>query len=150
MGKVVVPFLVLTALAAIAALVMTARDGAASTSAMNLDQAKLPDNPAEVEPGVEAAIPLAVVTRATTENGDRYVKMNFELRLKDAKDRDEVMRRMPMIRDALIYQFLDASLADLTGSANLERVKRDVLRRLQKIIPQPLHSIYITEFVVAM
>jgi flagellar basal body-associated protein FliL len=150
-AKVLVPLLVLTTVGAVGGLLHAARDATgAPTSPLNLDKAQLPPSQADDMPGVEAAIPLGVVARVQTENGDRYVKMNFELRLLHAKDRDAVMQRLPQMRDAMIYHFLDCKLEDLTGSAGLERTKQGVLRRLQKVIPQPLHSLYITDFVVAM
>ena len=150
-AKVLVPLLVLTTAAALGALVFVARDGtAAASSPLNLEKAKLPASPGEADPTPETAIPIAVVARLPAENGDRYVKTSFELQLVRAQDRDDVLNRMPQIRDAMITYFLDCSLEDVTGSAGLERTKQGLLQRLQRLLPQPLRALYVTDFVVAM
>jgi flagellar basal body-associated protein FliL len=155
--KVLVPLLVLTTAAALGALVFVARDGtAAASSTLNLDKAKLPPSQAgagagaDPDPAPETAIAISVVARLPAENGDRYVKTSFELQLVRAQDRDDVLNRMPQIRDAMITYFLDCSLEDVTGSAGLERTKQGLLRRLQRLLPQPLRALYVTDFVVAM
>lgn len=151
MRRVLVPFMVLSTAAAIVALVMTARDSTASTSPLNLDKARFAPSPGEAdpEPGREAVIPLSVVARVFTENGDRYVKTSFELVVARPQDRDKVVERLPHMRDAMISYFADCTLADLAGSAGIERTKQEVLRRLQRVIPQPLRALYVTDFVIA-
>jgi flagellar basal body-associated protein FliL len=148
MGKVLVPLLTLSTAAALAGLVLVARDGTAGQSApLNLDKAKLA--PSEADPDLLAAVPLAVVVRLPEAGGgDRYVKTNFELQLVHARDRDEVMNRLPQIRDTLITYFLDRTMEEITGSAGMERTKQQVLQRLQRLLPYPLRGIYITDFVV--
>jgi flagellar basal body-associated protein FliL len=151
-AKVLIPLLVLTTGAAVGALGLVTREGAAAgSSTLNLEKAKLPASPGEAEPSPEAAIPIAVVARVPAEGGgDRYIKTAFELVLVRAQDRDAVLDRMPQIRDAMISYFLDCTLENLTGSAGLERTKQGILKRLQRILPQPLRALYVTDFVVAM
>lgn len=150
-SKVLVSFFILTSAAAIGGVVIATKDGSAASGApLNLDKAKAPDIESDVEPGPETAIPLAVIARLPTENGDRYVKVNFELRVVKAEDRDKVLAYMPRMRDTMITYFLDRNLDEVGGSAGLERTKQDILKRLQRIVPQPLRALYITDFVVAM
>ncbi len=80
---------------------------------------------------------------------DRYARISIEIEVPTEKDRDDLAAYMPQIRDGFISYLADATLDDLTGSANLVKTKEKLSQRLHEIVPnQKIRALYITDLVV--
>jgi flagellar basal body-associated protein FliL len=147
--RILVPLIVLSNAAVVCGVVLAikGRSEAEPVSGLHLENAKLPAPEPEPD-GPDALIPMNFVVRVPGKEGDRYVRAAFDLQLAKAKDRDAVLARMPQIRDAVIAYFSDQKMEELTGSEGIERAKHAILTRVQRIVPQGLRALYITDFVV--
>lgn len=80
---------------------------------------------------------------------DRYVKISFELELKNERDVDVVRARQAQIRDAIISYLSDRTYEELRGSSGLQRVKLALTKKVNQIVKsERVRALYITDFVV--
>jgi flagellar protein FliL len=80
---------------------------------------------------------------------DRYVKISFELELKNERDVDVVRSRQAQIRDAIISYLSDRTYEELRGSSGLQRVKVALTKKVNQIVKsERVRALYITDFVV--
>jgi flagellar basal body-associated protein FliL len=141
-ARVLIPFLVLSNTAVVGGLVTVLRDESAPASAQSTPA------PTDGEDNPETHFPLQFVVRVRSGDSDRYVRTGYELLLVQAEDRELLLANLPKIRDAVLGYYLDRTLEDLTGSAGIERSKRAVVERVQRITRRPVRAIYLTDFVV--
>ena len=80
---------------------------------------------------------------------DRYVKISFELELKNDRDVDVVRARQAQIRDAIISYLSDRTYEELRGSSGLQRIKAALTKKVNQIVKsERVRALYITDFVV--
>jgi flagellar basal body-associated protein FliL len=140
-ARVLIPFLLLSNAAAAGGLVSVMRGAPRAVAAPQTRSDSDRDDP-------ELHFPIQFVVRVRSGWSDRYVRTGYELLLVDSDDREVLLANLPRIRDAVLGYYLDRTLDDLTGSAGLERSKRAVLERVQRITRRPVRAIYLTDFVV--
>jgi flagellar basal body-associated protein FliL len=141
-GRVLIPFLVLSNAAVVGGLVSVMRGApGAATPAAELAADRSAEDP-------EAHFPLQFVVRVRSGSTEHYVRTGYELLLAKPDDRERLLAHLPRIRDAVLSYYLDRTLEELTGSAGIERSKRAVLERVQRIAGRPVRAIYLTDFVV--
>lgn len=106
---------------------------------------------AESPPGpVLRMEPLIIQLRRTPEDtGERYLRVAFDLEMKNDADRSLVVSRQGPINDALIGYFSDRTADELRGGAGLAHLKNAVVERLKPIVPGHLpRTVYITDFLI--
>jgi flagellar basal body-associated protein FliL len=140
-ARVLIPFLLLSNAAAAGGLVSLMRVGPSAAAAPQPRSDSDRDDP-------ELHFPLQFVVRVRSGWSDRYVRTGYELLLVGVDDRDLLLANLPRIRDAVLGYYLDRTLDQLTGSAGIERSKRAVLERVQRVTGRPVRAIYLTDLVV--
>ncbi len=79
----------------------------------------------------------------------RYVRVGFELEVAGEKEKAAVEKRRALVRDTFISFLSDLTVEELKGSDGINRMKEQLLRRLDKVLPgRPVRAIYVTDFVV--
>ncbi|HVP63097.1 MAG TPA: flagellar basal body-associated FliL family protein [Myxococcaceae bacterium] len=87
--------------------------------------------------------------RLRNPEADRYVRVAFELEVPSEKEKVELANRGPQTRDAVISYLSDRTVDDMRGGEALERIKKELLRRLNEVVPAArIRALYVTEFVV--
>jgi flagellar basal body-associated protein FliL len=94
--------------------------------------------------------PLVIqLRRGGQDSGERYLRVAFDLEMKNDHDRSAFLSRMSRINDSLITYFSDRTAADLRGGDGLVAIKDALTDRLRPILPGHLpKKVYITDFLI--
>jgi flagellar basal body-associated protein FliL len=139
-ARVLIPFLVLSNAAVAAGMVKMMRSGA---------QAAPTSSPADSDDDPDRHFLLQFVVRVRTRHHeDRYVRTAFDLLLARSADREVLQASLPKIRDAVLGYYLDHTFDELTGSAGIERTKRAVRERVERIARRPVQGIFLVDLVM--
>jgi flagellar basal body-associated protein FliL len=104
--------------------------------------------PGEGKPGGATVQIADFVVHLRDPETDRYAKMTIDLELKAEKDKEAFNAKMPAIREALITYFSDLTINDLRGSEALGRTKRDLLARIDEVVPgKRIKALILSDFV---
>ena len=89
------------------------------------------------------------VVRLRNTEAERFARISFELEVGNDKDKEELTKRQPQIRDAFIAYLSDRSAEELRGSEGLAKAKTDLQARATETAPEAhVAHLYITDFVV--
>jgi flagellar FliL protein len=116
-------------------------------------------NPAEKGAGEEGAATLVklgptypldpfIVNLAGT-GGERYLKVNVVLELKDASLAAEMEKRKAQVRDTLLLLLSSKTFDDIATFRGKTKVRNEITSRLNAfLLPGSVKKVYFTEFVV--
>lgn len=89
------------------------------------------------------------VVRLRDPDGDRFCRIAFEVELAAETDKEKLTKYIPRLRDSFISYLSDRSAVELAGSDGLARVKGDLSKRVDEVVPgRIVRGLYITDFVV--
>jgi len=98
--------------------------------------------------GPTQKLPDFVVHLRDTDS-DRYARVSFEVEVSSEADRERLGAALPRVRDGFIAYLSDRTFDELRGSEGLGRTKEELLKRLEKTVPDvPVKGLYITDIVV--
>jgi flagellar basal body-associated protein FliL len=94
--------------------------------------------------------PLIIqLRRGREDNSERYLRIAFDLEMKNDVDRSAYLSRLARVNDALISYFSDQCASDLRGRAGLEHIKEAMASRLKIILPGHMPKmIYVTDYLI--
>ncbi|HTP51254.1 MAG TPA: flagellar basal body-associated FliL family protein [Anaeromyxobacteraceae bacterium] len=80
---------------------------------------------------------------------DRYARVSFELEVANEADKEKLGASLPRVRDGFIAYLSDRTFDELRGSEGLGHAKEDLLKQLEKTVPEvAVKGLYITDIVV--
>ncbi len=83
------------------------------------------------------------------DKGERYLKVTMNMELDDPKTLDEVTKKEPQLRDAVIILLSSKAFADVMGSEGKEKLKKEILARINSFIGTGrVRRVFFTEFVI--
>jgi flagellar FliL protein len=89
------------------------------------------------------------VVHLRNPEADRYAKVSFELELGSDEDKGVLTPYLPRVRDAVITYLSDRTSEELRGSEGLDRLKHDLSKVIDGIVPsRSVRSVYIADFVL--
>jgi flagellar basal body-associated protein FliL len=87
--------------------------------------------------------------RGASDNGERYLRVAFDLELRTEADRSAFNHYSARVNDALISYFSDHTVEELRGANGLMHVKEALFTQLEKVIPgHTPKTVYITDFLI--
>src|SRR5205814_2211312 len=94
--------------------------------------------------------PLIIqLRRGGEDTGERYLRVAFDLEMKNESDRSAFLARQTRINDALITYFSDRTAVELRGGSGLDTIKEALVGRLKTVLPGHLPKmVYITDFLI--
>ena len=104
----------------------------------------------EAAPGAGPTVRLENFTvRLRNPDADRYVRVAFEVEVPAEKEKGELAAHVPQTRDTVISYLSDRTVDDMRGGEALERMKKELLQKLNEAVPTArIRAMYVTEFVV--
>lgn len=82
--------------------------------------------------------------------GKRYLKLKIAVDAKDEKLKQEILARIPQIRDSILLLLTSKSYADIAPVAGKIRLRNEILKIMNRSLMGvgSVHGVYFTEFVV--
>lgn len=82
-------------------------------------------------------------------SGDRFLKAKIELELADEKVGEEINRRLPQIRDAILLILTTKGFQDMCTIDGKLRLKNEILSRMTPVLgAEKVRAVYFTDFVI--
>ena len=106
---------------------------------------------AEAAPGPVLRMESLIIQlrREGEDSGERYLRVAFDLEMKNDADRSLFVSRQARVNEALIYYFSDRTPTDLRGGAGLAHIKQAVQDLLTTIVlGHGPKTVYITDFLI--
>ena len=98
--------------------------------------------------GTTASLPVFTVNLADPL-GQRFIKINLDVEVADAKVTDEIAQQNARIRDAVILLLSSKSYADIATTESKLMLKSELTDRLNNILgPGKIHQVFITDMVI--
>jgi len=124
----------------------------ASANATGNKTEEKPKPPPELEelakPGIFVKLGDFVVNLADTDV-QRFVKVSITIEVMNQKVQNQVNEYMPALKDAIIDLISSKYYKDIKTPEGRERLKIEILKRLNAILPQGgVKAVYFTSFVV--
>jgi len=89
------------------------------------------------------------VVNLSDKTGRRYLKTTLTLELSGEKIDDELSKKMPKVRDAIIVLLSSKTLDDVSNTQGKFQIRKEVRHRLNKILTgAEVHNVFYTEFVI--
>jgi flagellar FliL protein len=89
-----------------------------------------------------------IVVQLRDTEVDRYAKFSFEVEVKSEADVAALTPLLPRARESFISYLSDRSLDELRGSEGVERVKRELLQRIETVYPgKHVKAVILSDFV---
>ena len=111
-------------------------------------EAKKENAPLRVELGPTFPLDTFIVNLAGA-NGERYLKVNMELELKDGKLVPELEKRRPQVRDTILLLLSSKTFDDIATFRGKSKLRNEITSRLNAVLPpSSIKKVYFTEFVV--
>ncbi len=94
--------------------------------------------------------PLEVfIVNLAGTSGERYLKVNLELELKESSLAKELEERSPQIRDTILLLLSGKTFEDVATFKGKTRIRNEITARLNTFLePGSIKKVYFTEFVV--
>ncbi|MCP4502191.1 MAG: hypothetical protein GY822_19715 [Deltaproteobacteria bacterium] len=90
-----------------------------------------------------------IIVQLRNPEYDRYLRISFQVELKDEDDIPVVKAATPQIRDEFITYLADRTYEELRGQGGIKRTKHALYTRLKKVVSSNrLRGLYITNMVV--
>ncbi len=104
--------------------------------------------PIRVQLGPTFPLEVFIVNLAGT-SGERYLKVNLELELKESSLAAELEKRSPQIRDTILLLLSGKTFEDVATFKGKTRIRNEITARLNAFLePGSIKKVYFTEFVV--
>jgi flagellar FliL protein len=101
-----------------------------------------------VELGPTFPLDIFIVNLAGTA-GERYLKVNLELELKDSSLRAELEKREPQVRDTILLLLSSKTFEEVATFKGKTKIRNQITARLNGFLaPGSIKKVYFTEFVV--
>lgn len=92
---------------------------------------------------------LVHLLRGEGDTFERHAAVQLDAEVGDERDRAVIVARMTPLREAVLSYFSDRTAAELKAPGSLDRLKRELLPRLNHRLPGPhIRALYVTQFVV--
>jgi flagellar FliL protein len=89
------------------------------------------------------------VVHLRNPEADRYARISFEVEVLNEADKLAIAPYMPRIRDAFVTYLSDRTIEELGGSEGLGRTKKELLEKLEELVPgRRIRNLYVSDFVV--
>jgi len=80
---------------------------------------------------------------------DRYARVSFEIEVATEADKERLGAALPRVRDGFIAYLSDRTFDELRGSDGLGHTKEELVKQLEKSVPDlAVKALYITDIVV--
>lgn len=107
------------------------------------------ETPPKIEEIVNVDFPEILVNLKGRDKKRRFLKAKFLFELAKAEDKPEVEKLTPRITDAFQVYLRELRIEDVEGPAGLDRVREEMLHRLNKIThPIKVHNILFHQFLI--
>jgi len=100
------------------------------------------------QPGPTLRLPDFIVH---LRDGDveRYLRISFEVEVKDDKAKEGLTARLPQIRDSFLSYLSDRSAEELRGSEAVNRIKNILAKKMGEVAPGvPVLGLYVTDLII--
>ncbi len=98
--------------------------------------------------GTTVSLPVFTVNLADPL-GQRFIKINLDVEVADAKVTDEITQQNARIRDTVILLLSSKSYADIATTESKLMLKSEITDRLNNILgPGKIHQVFITDMVI--
>lgn len=105
--------------------------------------------PPKIEEIVVVDFPEILVNLKGRDKKRRFLKAKFLFELAKAEDKPQIERLTPRITDAFQVYLRELRIEDVEGPAGLDRVREEMLHRLNKITrPIKVHNILFHQFLI--
>lgn len=82
-------------------------------------------------------------------SGRRYLKLSVGLELAEGVLAQDIDKRLPLIRDALVILLSGKKLEDISTAEGKEQLKQEILLRVEQFLgPDAVNNVLFTEFLV--
>jgi len=89
------------------------------------------------------------VVNLSDKDADRYLKVTVILEIENEQVKQEVEKRLPQIKDSITTLLLTKTSRELRPAEGVERLKEEILRRVNAILPLGgVKNVYFTDFVI--
>ena len=101
-------------------------------------------------PAVKPTVAVKELTvKLSDSDDDRYVKLSFDLEVKNDQHKTVVAASIPKIRDAAISYLRNKKAADLEADTSYIQLKRDLLNASNQVVPRKLvRQLYISDLLL--
>lgn len=105
-------------------------------------------------PGKEGAVgPMMAfqpfVVNLAGNGGKRYMKLNLEAELSSPEQNEELKKRLPQVRDAIILLLSSKNFADIQDIGGKNKLREELISRVNGLLKTgKIRNVYFTEFVV--
>jgi flagellar FliL protein len=107
--------------------------------------------PAEGGGGADAATKTPTVKMSefvVQLRDDRYARFAFDLEVRNDSDVATLTQLLPRVRESFLSYLSDRSLDEVRGSEGTERVKRELLQRIEAVYPgKHVKAVILSDFV---
>lgn len=104
---------------------------------------------AMIAPGVFFNLPEMLVNLSTGQSGSTFLKISLSLELEGESDKEELKMVMPRIIDSFQVYLRELRLDDLRGSAGLQRLREELLIRVNAVVkPTVVRDVLFKEMLV--
>ncbi|MCP4688552.1 MAG: flagellar basal body protein FliL [Desulfobacterales bacterium] len=123
-------------------------------SQMNaIQMAQLEDEEEEDEDAIPAIGPIfklqAFVVNLSGDKGKRYLRTTMDLELRDELVSENVQRRLPQIRDAILMILPAKTMKEITQPEGKVALRTEIIEKLNELLgTDAINNVYFSEFVV--
>ena len=109
---------------------------------------KVEPSPVAKPMGSTVSLPVFTVNLADPL-GQRFIKINIDVEVSDAKVTDEIAQQNARIRDSIIMLLSSKSYADIATTESKLMLKNEITDRLNNILgPGKVYQVFITDMVI--
>jgi flagellar FliL protein len=91
----------------------------------------------------------AIIVNLAETNGQRYLKVNLQLEMSDAKLEEELGARRAQLMDLTIAILSSKTIDEVSSTIGRNRLKREMIDKLNaELVTGKIINIYFTEFVI--
>ena len=92
---------------------------------------------------------LVHLLRGETDTTERHASIQLDLELHGEGDRGPLLQNMSALREVVLSYFSDRTAGEIKAPGSLDRIKEELLPRLNRRLAAPrIRAIYITQIVV--
>jgi flagellar FliL protein len=101
-------------------------------------------------PPVGTTVPLPVFTTNLADPlGQRFIRLNLEIEVADAKAVEELARQNAKVRESILLLLSSKSYADIATNESKLMLKSEITNRLNAILgPGKVYQVFITDMVI--
>ena len=89
------------------------------------------------------------IVNLSDPGGKRYLRVTMGLELSDPKGNDEILKRLPQVRDSIIMILPARKVEDLQSAEGKNALRAEIMAKLNELMGRDLvKKVYFTEFVI--